>query len=74
MEIIIKNNIGQYFQRKPEVGFTTFKNNAYIFRCVNDEHAKIILEKTKEFVSCNDLCLELLQQEVEDEKKKTEKS
>jgi len=73
MEIVIKNNIGEYFQRKPEVGFTSFKKNAYVFNCVNDEHAKIVLEKTKEFVSYNDLYLELLQQEVESEKEKTEK-
>lgn len=74
MKVIIKNNVGEYFQRIPEVGFTNFKNNAFIFNCVNDEHAKIVLEKTKEFISYTDLYIECLQQEVEDEKKKTEKS
>jgi hypothetical protein len=74
MKIIIKNSFGEYFQRIPEVGFTNFKNNAHIFNCINDEHAKIVLEKTKEFVSYNDLYLELLHQEIEIEKKKTEKS
>jgi hypothetical protein len=74
MEIVIKNNVGEYFQKLPEIGFTNFKKNAHIFKCINDEHAKIVLEKTKEFVSYNDLYLEFLQQEVENEKKKTEKS
>lgn len=70
MKIIIKNGSGEYFQRIPEVGFTNFKNNAHVFNCVNHEHAKIVLEKTKEFVLYNDIYLE----EVENEKEKTEKS
>lgn len=74
MEIIIKNNIGEYFYKIPEIGFTKNKKHSHIFKCINEEHAKLILEKTKEFVSYDGLSFELLQHEVGYEKKKTEKS
>jgi hypothetical protein len=74
MQIVIKNNIGEYFYKIPEIGFTKNKMNSHIFKCINEEHAKIILEKTKEFVSYNELYFEMFQDEDKDEKKKTEKS
>lgn len=71
MKITIKDSFGNFFHRKPEVGFFQDKNNAHVFTCINEEHIKIILEKTKQFTFREDLFVE----EVDDEEKenKTEK-
>jgi hypothetical protein len=61
MKVIIKDFVGNYFCKKPEVGLTKIKNNAYVFDCYNEEHAKLILEKTKMFISNNDLNLEFIE-------------
>lgn len=61
MKVIIKDIGGNYFCREPEVGLTNIKNNAYVFNCYNEEHSKLILEKTKMFISNNDLTLEFVE-------------
>ena len=61
MKAIIKDVFGNYFCREPEVGLTKIKSDAYIFDCYNEEHSKLILEKTKMFISNNDLTLEFLE-------------
>ncbi len=58
MKVLIKDSTGNFFCRKPEVGFFQNKNDACIFKCINEEHAKIILFKTKEFTFREDLLLE----------------
>lgn len=60
MKVIIKDIFGNYFCKKPEVGLTKIINEAYIFDCYNEEHANLILEKTKQFISNNDLNLEVI--------------
>lgn len=74
MKIFVRNIEGQYFSRYPEVGFTKNKNFAFEFNCINDEHAKIILEKTKIFTYQNDLIFENMEQEVLNENKEKESS
>jgi hypothetical protein len=61
MKAIIKDFVGNYFCREPEVGLTKVKSNAYIFDCYNEEHSKLILEKTKMFISNDDLTLEFVE-------------
>lgn len=60
MKIIIKNISGEFFCRSPEVGLTKLKKDAYIFDCYNQEHANLVLEKTKQFISNEDLKLEII--------------
>lgn len=60
MKIIIKNMSGEFFSRSPEVGLTKFKKDAYVFDCYNQEHANLVLEKTKQFISNSDLNLEIV--------------
>ena len=60
MKIIIKNTSGDFFCKQPEVGITKNKKDAYIFFCLNDYHANLILEKTKQFISNDDLNLEII--------------
>ncbi|NBQ16745.1 hypothetical protein EBU24_00315 [bacterium] len=61
MKIIIKNVSGEFFSRKPEVGLTKLKKDAYVFDCYNEEHANLVLEKTKQFISNDNLCLEIIE-------------
>lgn len=61
MKIIIKNISGEFFCRNPEVGLTKIKKDAYVFDCYNDEHAILLLEKTKEFISNSNLSLEVIE-------------
>ena len=51
MKIMIKSTCGKFFSKEPEVGLTDIKKNACIFYCHNEEHAFLILEKTKRFIS-----------------------
>lgn len=77
MKIYIRTIDGLFFSRKPEVCFTTEKQLACIFTCINEEHAKIVVEKTKLFTFKEDLVYEMVEQEVLDEKeqeKQTKKS
>jgi hypothetical protein len=60
MKVIIKDILGNYFCKEPEVGLTKIKSDAYIFDCYNEEHSNLILEKTKQFISNNDLNLEVI--------------
>lgn len=60
MKIIIKNTSGDFFCKQPEVGITKNKKDAHIFFCLNDYHANLILEKTKQFISNDDLNLEII--------------
>ena len=61
MKIIIKNIAGEFFCKQPEVGLTKVKKDAYIFDCYNEEHANLVLEKTKQFISNSDLNLEVIE-------------
>lgn len=61
MKVIIKDIGGNYFCKEPEVGLTNVKKNAYVFDCYNEEHSKLILEKTKMFISNADLTLEFVE-------------
>ena len=63
MKIVIKNINNQYFSKKPEVSFVENKKLAHIFKCINEEHAKIILEKTIEFTYQNNLLIESVEEE-----------
>jgi hypothetical protein len=60
MKIIIKNTSGDFFCKQPEVGITKNKKDAHIFFCLNDYHANLILEKTKQFISNDNLNLEII--------------
>jgi len=60
MKIIIRNISGEFFCRQPEVGLTKLKKDAYVFDCYNEEHANLVLEKTKQFISNSDLNLEVV--------------
>jgi hypothetical protein len=60
MKIIICSNEGSFFCKKPEVGLTENKKNAHVFDCYNKEHATLILQKTKEFISNENLKLEFI--------------
>ena len=60
MKIIIRNISGEFFCRQPEVGLTKIKKDAYVFDCYNEEHANLVLEKTKQFISNTDLNLEVV--------------
>jgi hypothetical protein len=60
MKIIIRNISGEFFCRQPEVGLTKIKKDAYVFDCYNEEHANLVLEKTKQFISNSDLNLEVV--------------
>lgn len=60
MKIIIRNISGEFFCRQPEVGLTKIKKDAYVFDCYNEEHANLVLEKTKQFISNSDLNLEII--------------
>lgn len=73
MKIIIKDSFGNFFYRKPEVGFFENKQYAHVFTCINEEHIKIILEKTKQFTFRDDLFIEEVNDDQEKENK-TEKS
>ena len=61
MKIIIRNISGEFFCREPEVGLTKLKKDAYVFDCYNEEHANLVLEKTKQFISSSDLNLEVIE-------------
>lgn len=61
MKIIIRNISGEFFSREPEVGLTKIKKDAYVFDCYNEEHANLVLEKTKQFISSSDLNLEVIE-------------
>jgi hypothetical protein len=61
MKIIIRNIYGEFFCRQPEVGLTKLKKDAYVFDCYNEEHANLVLEKTKQFISNSDLNLEVIE-------------
>ena len=61
MKIIIRNISGEFFCRQPEVGLTKIKKDAYVFDCYNEEHANLVLEKTKHFISNSDLKLEVIE-------------
>ena len=61
MKIIIKNTSGDFFCKEPEVGITKNKKDAHVFFCLNDYHANLILEKTKQFISNDDLNLEIVE-------------
>jgi hypothetical protein len=61
MKIIIRNISGEFFCRQPEVGLTKLKKDAYVFDCYNEEHANLVLEKTKQFISNSDLNLEVIE-------------
>jgi hypothetical protein len=61
MKIIIRNISGEFFCRQPEVGLTKIKKDAYVFDCYNEEHANLVLEKTKQFISNSDLNLEVIE-------------
>jgi len=61
MKIIIRNISGEFFCRRPEVGLTKLKKDAYVFDCYNEEHANLVLEKTKQFISNSDLNLEVIE-------------
>jgi hypothetical protein len=61
MKIIIRNISGDFFCRQPEVGLTKLKKDAYVFDCYNEEHANLVLEKTKQFISNSDLNLEVIE-------------
>jgi hypothetical protein len=61
MKIIIRNISGDFFCRQPEVGLTKVKKDAYVFDCYNEEHANLVLEKTKQFISNSDLNLEVIE-------------
>ena len=61
MKIIIRNISGEFFCREPEVGLTKIKKDAYVFDCYNEEHANLVLEKTKQFISSSDLNLEVIE-------------
>ena len=77
MKVLIKDSVGNFFCRQPEVGFNQKKDMAHVFTCINEEHAKIIVEKTQMFTSQIDLSYELLQEEYCDiakEKNETKKS
>ena len=43
MKAIIKDFVGNYFCREPEVGLTKVKSNAYIFDCYNEEQKCLYL-------------------------------
>jgi hypothetical protein len=60
MKIIIKNTSGDFFCKQPEVGITKNKKDAHIFFCLNDYHANLILEKTKQFISNDNFNLEII--------------
>jgi len=60
MKIIIKNTSGDFFCKQPEVGITKNKKDAHIFFCLNDYHANLILEKTKQFISNDNLNIEII--------------
>ena len=60
MKIIIRNISGEFFCRQPEVGLTKIKKHAYVFDCYKEEHANLVLEKTKQFISNSDLNLEVV--------------
>lgn len=61
MKIIIRNISGEFFCKQPEVGLTKIKKDAYVFDCYNEEHANLVLEKTKQFISNSDLNLEVIE-------------
>ena len=77
MKIVVKDSNGLFFSRKPEVCFTEKEELAHVFTCINEEHAKIVVEKTQMFTSKISLCYVLLEQEVlinvKTEKNKTKK-
>jgi len=52
---------GEFFCKQPEVGLTNLKKDAYVFDCYNEEHANLVLEKTKQFISNSDLNLEVIE-------------
>ncbi len=60
MKILIKDVFENYFCKSPEVGLTKIKSDAYVFNCYNQEHAKLILQKTKDFISNENLELEFI--------------
>ena len=61
MKVIIRNMSGEFFCKQPEVGLTNLKKDAYVFDCYNEEHANLVLEKTKQFISNSDLNLEVIE-------------
>ena len=69
MKIVVKDLYGNFFSKSPEVGLFNDLSKAKVFNCINEEHAKIIVEKTKEFISNNDLYMEVLDCEEEEAKK-----
>ena len=80
MKIIIKNLNNEYFSKKPEVGFVKNKNFAHVFNCINEEHTKIVLEKTMAFTYQENLLIEKIEEELQydytkkDEAKKSQKN
>lgn len=61
MKIIIKNDFGDFFCKQPEVGLTKIIKNAHVFECHNEEHANLVLEKTKMFISNSNLNIEFIE-------------
>lgn len=61
MKILIKDFSENYFCKLPDVGLTKTKKDAYVFDCHNQEHANLILEKTKQFISNSNLTLEIIE-------------
>ena len=61
IKIIIKNSENGFFSKFPDVGITKNKKEAHVFFCLNDYHANLILEKTKQFISNNDLNFEIIE-------------
>ena len=74
MKIVIRNFFGEYFCKYPEVCFVKSIIDAYYFTCINEEHAKIILEKTKSFIFNNDLTYEEVKEEDINENTKEKKA
>lgn len=77
MKIFVRTIDGLFFSKNPEVCFTNKINLAHIFTCINEEHAKIVVEKTKVFTFKDDLVYQFVEDGVlneEAEKNEAEKS
>lgn len=49
------NEHGEVFSKKDNTQFSIDKNKAFVFHCLNEVHADIVVEKTKEHTGLQNL-------------------